>query len=59
MSLRDYRLLVKYKIIEQTYEKLINKYLQKLDKLPNNLYDDSSLVCNKLGEDKVDYSSKT
>ncbi len=23
------------------YEKLINKYLQKLDKLPNNLYDDS------------------
>ena len=51
-----YRLLVKYKIIEQTYEKLINKYLQKLDKLPNNLYDDSSLVCNKLGEDKVDYN---
>ena len=41
MSLRDYRLLVKYKIIEQTYEKLINKYLHKLDKLPNNLYDDS------------------
>jgi hypothetical protein len=51
-----YRLLVKYKIIEQTYEKLINKYLHKLDKLPNNLYDDSSLVCNKLGEDKADYN---
>ena len=51
-----YRLLVKYNIIEQTYEELIKKYLHRLDKLPINLYDDSSLVCNKLGEDKADYN---
>ena len=54
-----YRLLIKYNIIEQTYDELIKKYLHQLDNLPNNLYDDSSLVCNKLGEDKAYYSSKT
>jgi hypothetical protein len=54
-----YRLLIKYNIIEQTYEKLIDKYLHQLEKIPNNFYNDSSLVCNKLGEDKADYSSKT
>ena len=54
-----YRLLIKYNIIEQTYEKLIDKYLHQLGKIPNNFYNDSSLVCNKLGEDKADYSSKT
>ena len=49
-----YRLLIKYNIIEQTYDELIKKYLHQLDNLPNNLYDDSSLVCNKLGEDKAE-----
>lgn len=51
-----YRLLIKYNIIEQTYEKLIDKYLHQLEKIPNNFYNDSSLVCNKLGEDKADYN---
>jgi hypothetical protein len=51
-----YRLLVKYNIIEKTYEKLIDKYLHQLEQIPNNFYNDSSLVCNKLGEDKVDYN---
>ena len=51
-----YRLLVKYNIIERTYEKLIDKYLHQLEQIPNNFYNDSSLVCNKLGEDKADYN---
>ena len=51
-----YRLLVKYNIIEKTYEKLIDKYLHQLEQIPNNFYNDSSLVCNKLGEDKADYN---
>jgi hypothetical protein len=36
-----YRLLVKYNIIEKTYEKLIDKYLHQLEQIPNNFYNDS------------------
>jgi len=43
----------------QGYEKLIDKYLHHLEQIPYNFYNDSSLVCNKLGEDKAEYSSKT
>ena len=48
--------LVKFKIIEKSYELNVNKYLSNLETLPVKYYTDTTFVCNKLGEESVGYN---
>jgi len=50
--------LVQYKIIENTYNLNVNKYLSNLETLPQNYYTDTTFVCNKLGEKSVGYNQQ-
>jgi len=45
--------LVKFKIIENIYDKYVSKYLSNLETLPRNYYTDTTFVCNKLGEEST------
>ena len=48
--------LTTYKIIENTYDLCVNRYLQDLSKPSKVLYTDTSLVINKLGIDNIAYN---
>ena len=50
--------LVQFKIIENTYDFNVNKYLSNLETLPQNYYTDTTFVCNKLGEESVGYNQQ-
>jgi len=50
--------LVQFKIIENTYDLNVNKYLSNLETLPQNYYTDTTFVCNKLGEESVGYNQQ-
>jgi len=50
--------LVQFKIIENTYDLNVNKYLSNLETLPQNYYTDTTFVCNKLGEESVVYNQQ-
>ena len=50
--------LVQFKIIENSYELNVNKYLTNLETLPQNYYTDTTFVCNKLGEESVGFNQQ-
>ena len=51
-----FRKLVKYNILEDSYNNLVAKYLANLDKIPSIQYTDTAFVCNKLGEDSISFN---
>jgi len=50
--------LIKYNIIEDTYIKCTNKYLNELNKHTSILHTDTTFVCNKLGIENVSFNQQ-
>ena len=50
--------LIKYKIIEDTYNKCTKKYLKKLNNTTTNMYTYTTFVSNKLGIDSFNQQIK-
>lgn len=50
--------LIKYNIINDTYQKCINKYLNELVKHTQILYTDTTFICNKLGSENISFNQQ-
>ena len=50
--------LIKYNIFEDTYDKILNKYLTLIEKNNNFLYSDTTFICNKLGIENISFNQQ-
>ena len=50
--------LIKYNIINDTYQKCINKYLNELVKHTQILHTDTTFICNKLGSENISFNQQ-
>jgi hypothetical protein len=50
--------LIKYNIFENTYDKILNKYLTLIEKNNNFLYSDTTFICNKLGVENISFNQQ-